>query len=215
MEKYKILIVSGPTMEPLDPVRYISNHSSGKTGFYLAESAKKRGFEEIYYISGPTLHYPDKVNLYKVKTALEMYEKALELYSEVDIIIMVAAVCDYRPKNFSEIKLKKKEAMTLELVKNPDILKELGMRKKEHQVLLGFAAETNNGIQNAKGKLINKKADFIVLNEINEENPVFAKDRNKVSFIDKQGVENLQEMSKQELAFRIIDKAIRILKKRK
>ena len=195
-----VLITSGPTQEPIDPVRFISNYSSGKTGFYIAEEAKKRNIGRIVYITGPSNHIPDNVDLVKVKTAIEMREQVLKFYNDIDLVIMAAAVSDYTSAKIYPDKIKKdQETMTLNLVKNPDILLELG-RKKEKQILVGFAAETENLFDNGQKKLKKKNLDLLVLNEISESNKAFDVDENQVYFITGKGIKVNRRMMKSEIA---------------
>lgn len=195
-----VLITSGPTQEPIDPVRFISNYSSGKTGFYIAEEAKKRNIGRIVYITGPSNHIPDNVDLVKVKTAIEMREQVLKFYNDIDLVIMAAAVSDYTSAKIYPDKIKKdQDTMTLNLVKNPDILLELG-RKKEKQILVGFAAETENLFDNGQKKLKKKNLDLLVLNEISESNKAFDVDENQVYFITGKGIKVNRRMMKSEIA---------------
>ncbi|WP_422448235.1 bifunctional phosphopantothenoylcysteine decarboxylase/phosphopantothenate--cysteine ligase CoaBC [Thermoanaerobacterium sp. DL9XJH110] len=206
----KILVTAGPTREPIDPVRYISNRSSGKMGYALAEAAVLRG-GNVVLVSGPTNLEPP-AGLYKfipVETAREMQKAVLENFSWADVIIKAAAVADYRPKNYSTEKIKKRDGETnLELVKNPDILQELG-EKKTTQVLIGFAAETEDLEENAVKKLNNKKLDFIVVNDVTQEGAGFGSDTNIVKIIHRDGrVEAFPRMSKKDVADIILDRAL-------
>jgi len=209
----KVLITAGPTRESLDPVRFITNHSSGKMGYSLATAALERG-AKVTLISGPTNLCPPKgVKLIKINTTLEMYDAVMNNYIEQNIIIKSAAVADYRPETVSTSKIKKTEGnLTLKLVRNPDILKELG-RLKEDRVLVGFAAESDNVIENAKGKIKRKNLDFIVANDITEEGAGFGIDTNIVSIIDKSDkIEKIEKCSKIQIAHRILDKANKFIK---
>lgn len=182
----RVLITAGPTYEALDPVRFIGNHSSGLMGFELARVAADLG-AEVVLISGPSnLTLDNKlVKLERITSAEEMYDKAHEYYEEVDIAICAAAVSDYRPKKVASQKIKKEtDKLSLDLIKNKDILLSLG-EKKDKQYLLGFALETENEIENAKGKLKKKNLDAIVLNSLNDEGAGFSKATNKITFIDK------------------------------
>jgi phosphopantothenoylcysteine decarboxylase/phosphopantothenate--cysteine ligase len=206
----KILVTAGPTREPIDPVRYISNRSSGKMGYALAEAAVLRG-GNVVLISGPTNLEPP-AGLYKfipVETAREMQKAVIENFSWADVIIKAAAVADYRPKNYSTEKIKKRDGeMNLELVKNPDILQELG-EKKTTQVLIGFAAETEDLEENAAKKLNKKKLDFIVVNDVTQEGAGFGSDTNIVKIIYRDGrVEAFPRMSKKDVADIILDRAL-------
>jgi len=160
----QILITAGPTREYIDPVRYISNDSSGRMGYALAEAAKAMG-AKVTLISGPTsLLHPKGVKTISVITAREMYRSALEHYKKADIIICAAAVADFRPIQQSKRKIKKDNAATINLVQNPDILKTLGKKKRSGQLLIGFALETENILKNALKKLQEKRCDMIVAN---------------------------------------------------
>jgi len=182
----KVMITAGPTYEAIDPVRFIGNHSSGMMGFELAKSAANLG-AEVFLISGPSSLNIDHemVKIIKVVSADEMYEAAHSYYDTVDIAIAAAAVADYRPKTVADQKIKKSsDDLSLELIKNKDILLSLG-KKKKSQFLVGFALETENEIENAKGKLKKKNLDAIVLNSLNDEGAGFGKATNKITFIDK------------------------------
>lgn len=203
-----ILITAGPTYENIDPVRFIGNYSSGKMGFNLAQSALEMG-AKVTLISGPSAldisH--EKLNLIKVKSALEMKAEVDKYFSDQDIIIMSAAVADYRPKNIAENKIKKdSDSMSIELVKNPDILKSLGEKKKDNQFLVGFALETQNAIENATLKLNKKKADMIVLNTLEDSGAGFGTNTNKVTFITKnKSPKEFNLKSKKEVAEDILN----------
>ncbi|MCG8330560.1 MAG: bifunctional phosphopantothenoylcysteine decarboxylase/phosphopantothenate--cysteine ligase CoaBC [Chitinophagales bacterium] len=183
----KILITAGPTYEPIDPVRFIGNRSSGKMGIALAEVAARRG-ADVTLILGPSSLSTDvsSIQVVKVQTAIEMYEAALHYFPATDIGILAAAVSDYRPKDPAQQKMKKKtDHLQLELVKNPDIAASLGQQKKKHQMMIGFALETNNALENAKGKLKKKNLDIIVLNSLEDKGAGFNHDTNKISIISK------------------------------
>ena len=184
----KVLISAGPTIEEIDPVRYISNYSSGKMGFALAETALMLG-AQVKLVSGPTDQSisTKKVNLIKVKTGSEMRKVILENYSDSEIVIMAAAVCDYKPKEFSKKKLKKdNKEINIKFEKTADILMELGKRK-ENQILIGFALENSEELVNAKNKLKNKNLDLIVLNSLNDKGAGFGHNTNKVTLISSSG----------------------------
>lgn len=201
----KILVTAGGTVEPIDPVRYIGNRSSGKMGFEIAKAAKNFG-AEVFLIAGKTdVEPPQDLKFIKVESAEEMREKILSEYDLADAVIMSAAVADYRVKNISAQKIKKDaETFTLELVKNPDILKELG-KLKTKQILIGFAAETENLIEYAKKKLEEKNLEFIVANNVTTAGAGFGVDTNVASIIKRNGeVENFPLMSKADLAEKII-----------
>lgn len=204
----KILITAGPTYEPIDPVRFIGNHSSGKMGYDLALEAANRG-AEVILISGPShLNIQhSNVQLIKITTAEEMYEECHRYYKDVDVAIAAAAVADYRPKSVANHKIKKScETFSIELEKTKDILASLG-QQKENQFLIGFALETENEIEHAKLKIQKKNLDLIVLNSLNDEGAGFGKLTNKITFIDKSFQINPMPLkSKEEVAKDILDK---------
>lgn len=204
----RIVICSGPTVEPIDPVRFLSNRSSGKSGLQLANEALKRGIPEIILIAGPTcLNMANPgFTVIPVETALEMREQ-LQRYSDAaEVIIMAAAVSDYRPAHYSKEKIKKdRETLTIQLVKNPDLLFELGQKKKPGQILVGYAAETDNILENAREKFKRKNLDLLVLNEVSAQNPAFHVDTNQVYFITAHGFQKLEMMEKSTLASRVWD----------
>lgn len=208
----KILVTAGGTIEPIDPVRFICNRSSGKMGFEIAKAAKNHGAEVILIAGNTTVDAPANLKFIKVETAEKMREEILEEFDSVDAVIMSAAVSDYRVKNIAAQKIKKdSENLTLELVKNPDILKELGQRKK-NQLLVGFAAETQNVIDYAKNKIVEKNLDFIVANDVSKEGAGFSVDTNIISIINRAGeVENFPKMTKSELAEKIILRVAKLI----
>ena len=196
----KILVTAGPTYEAIDPVRFIGNHSSGKMGFDIAESAANYG-AEVILISGPThLNTINPViNLIRVTSAKEMYDACHEYFNSVDVAICAAAVADYKPKFIAEQKIKKTEAsLTIELEKTEDILASLG-KIKQNQFLIGFALETENEIENAKLKIQKKNLDLIVLNSLQDEGAGFGKATNKITFIDKDFIVELMDLKSKEL----------------
>ena len=194
----KVLITAGPTYEAIDPVRFIGNHSSGKMGFDIANSAKKHG-AEVILITGPTNQKIDGVDLIRVVSAEEMYASCHQFFENVDVAICAAAVADYKPKFVAEQKIKKNdEAFTIELEKTKDILASLGKIKK-NQFLIGFALETENEIENAKLKIQKKNLDLIVLNSLQDEGAGFGKSTNKVTFIDKNFFVEPKELKTKEL----------------
>ena len=200
----KVLITAGGTKERIDPVRYISNDSSGKMGYALAEDAVKKGAEVILISATTALPVPKGVKIEYVESARGMQEKVLNHFSSVDIAIMVAAVSDYRVKEPATQKIKKiddEDEITLTLVKNPDILKQLGSLKKEGQTVIGFAAETHQVIEFAKQKLVKKNADFIIANDVSDQSIGFGTDMHQVTILSKTGEEILlPKVSKQLLA---------------
>ncbi|WP_278354266.1 bifunctional phosphopantothenoylcysteine decarboxylase/phosphopantothenate--cysteine ligase CoaBC [Chryseobacterium gleum] len=206
LEGKTVLITAGPTYEAIDPVRFIGNHSSGKMGFSLAEEASKRG-AKVILISGPssqTINEPN-VELHKVTSAKEMLAKVFEFYDRIDIGIASAAVADYAPKEVAKEKIKKNdENLTIELVKNPDILKTMG-EKKTHQFLVGFALETQNEEENAKGKLEKKNLDMIVLNSLRDEGAGFKNDTNKIKIFTKTEKKEFNLKSKDDVAKDILN----------
>ena len=210
----RFLITAGPTREPIDPVRFISNYSSGKMGYALAEKAIQRG-ARVTLVSGPTNLSPPLglEQFIAVKTAKEMYNAVLRHYDDVDVVIKSAAVADFSPKNIKSEKIKKHNTqMTIELEKNPDILQELG-NKKAGQILIGFAAETSDLTVNAHEKLRKKNLDFIVANDLTKAGAGFAADTNIVSIIYKDGrIEELPKMSKKDLANVILDRVMLLLR---
>lgn len=211
----RVLITSGPTVEPIDPVRYISNRSSGKTGFHIAREAYERRIKEIVFITGPTCHIPSRVRCIQVETAMEMRTKVFENLENVNVIIMAAAVCDYKIQTYFPHKIKKNsETISLDLEKNPDILLEIGIKKKDNQILVGFAAETDDIFENGKRKLTEKNMDLLVLNEISLSNPAFNVDTNEVYFLTSEEIKKLPRMKKQEIAVNIWDKIEEIARKK-
>lgn len=205
----RILVTAGATLEPLDPVRYMSNRSSGKMGYALARAARMRG-AKVTLVSGPTaLKPPRDVALSRVKTAEEMRRTVLADCGLYDVIIKAAAVLDWRPKETAEHKIKKgRGVQTLELVENPDILAELGCMQGDSRCLLvGFAAETQDLIANAKEKLKKKNLDLIVVNDVSREDAGFEADTNAVKIVYRDGhMEELPLMPKQEVADQLLDR---------
>ena len=181
-KKLNCLISAGRTREWIDPVRFISNPSSGKMGYALAEEAHTRGFD-VNLVSGPVSIKPtDGIMLTRVETAEEMRRAMIEKYDSSDLIIMCAAVSDHKPKfKWQQKKKKDQFPQNIEMIPNEDILEELGCRKKEFQTLVGFAAETENGVQNALQKLKKKKLDWIALNDISKKNIGFGSENNEIT----------------------------------
>ena len=201
-----VLVTAGPTYEAIDPVRFIGNHSSGKMGFAIAEEAEKRG-AKVILISGPTALSTDKnISLEKVNSAKEMYNAVFQYFDNTDIAIMSAAVADYAPKEVAQEKIKKNDddEMTITLVKNPDILKTMG-EKKKNQFLVGFALETQNEEENAKGKLVRKNLDMIVLNSLKDSGAGFKNDTNKIKIITPSEQKDFALKSKEDVAKDILD----------
>lgn len=205
--KKKLLITAGPTYEPIDPVRFIGNHSSGKMGFEIAKAAEKLG-AEVTLVSGPTcqkLSHYSSIKRIDVMSSEEMYQKVTEHYQNTDIVIMAAAVADYRPETVSKTKIKKnEESFSLPLLKNKDILLELG-KTKSNQFLVGFALETNNEEENALTKLNKKNLNMIVLNSLQDKGAGFSYDTNKITILDnKGGIEYFDLQTKEKVAENIL-----------
>ncbi|ACQ51979.1 bifunctional phosphopantothenoylcysteine decarboxylase/phosphopantothenate--cysteine ligase CoaBC [Clostridium botulinum] len=201
-----ILVTAGPTLAPIDPVRYITNKSSGKMGYSIAKEARDRG-AKVTLVSGPTnLKTPLGVDIIKINTNEEMLKAVKDNFEKQHIVIKSAAVADYRPKEYKEHKIKKTgNDLNLELMRDKDILKELGLIKK-NQILVGFAAESKDLLDNAKSKLEKKNLDFIVANNILSKETGFASEDNLVTIISRDGhIKNLEKMSKREVAKEIFD----------
>ena len=194
-------------MAPIDPVRYVGNHSSGKMGYAIAEEARDRG-AEVTLISGPTkLDGPQGIKIIPVNTNGEMLKASLEYFDNSDIIIKCAAVSDFKVEKYSDVKIKKNsDGFNLKLIQDNDILAELGKRKKEKQLLVGFAAESNDLIQNATTKLKKKNLDYIIANDITGSDTGFGSDYNRINIISNDGkVIALDKMSKREAAREIFN----------
>lgn len=215
MQGMNVLITAGPTQEYIDPVRYLSNPSSGKTGFALAEAAKRRG-ADVVLITGPvSLSDPEGVNMVRVRSALEMKSAVDSAFTESDIAIFSAAVSDYKPAHTEDHKLKKgvddAKLSQIVLEKNPDILAEAAANKRAGQVVVGFAAETDDVLGNAKRKLLSKQADLIVANKVGI-GEGFRSDDNEITLVSAHGVKACERASKQQLANLILDEALSIAK---
>ena len=206
-----VMVTAGPTFENLDPVRFIGNYSSGKMGYAIADSFAKQG-ANVTLISGPVgIEAPKHVHRISVQSAQQMHDACLIAAKNADIVVMAAAVADYRPEITESQKIKKQDMLTLNLVKNPDILNELGAIKPAGQTLIGFALESQNEMQFASEKLQRKNLDAIVLNSLADEGAGFAHDTNKVTIIYKNGdVNALPLMSKTAVASEIVNEAIRL-----
>ncbi|MDF9825558.1 phosphopantothenoylcysteine decarboxylase/phosphopantothenate--cysteine ligase [Breznakia sp. PF5-3] len=204
----KVLISAGPTVEKIDPVRYISNHSSGKMGYALARAARNMG-ANVTLVSGPVnIKKPNAINVIDISSAEEMAQTIKANYDDSDYVIMAAAVADFTPTHMESEKIKKKDAVnSLELKASEDILKYLGKHKK-HQKLCGFAMETTNVLKHAKDKFKQKNCDLLVVNDLNEHGAGFKVDTNRVTLIDKHDVQELTLMSKEQLAYTILNKLI-------
>lgn len=213
LKNKKVLVTAGPTYESIDPVRFIGNHSSGKMGFAIAEEFARNG-ADVTLISGPTDLNSINPNIKRidVTSANEMFEKTVKAFTKSDIAIMSAAVADYTPEKVSITKIKKSgDELHLKLKKTKDILAELGKHKTKKQILVGFALETNNEVANAKQKLQKKNLDFIVLNSLRSKGAGFGFDTNKITIIDKAGVQTDYKLkSKTEVAHDIVQKVIDI-----
>ena len=211
MKGLHVLITAGPTMEAIDPVRFISNHSTGKMGYALARVCRRRG-AEVTLVSGKTnLEAPYGVTLVPVTSAQDMFEAVSSRAKEQDMIIKAAAVADYRPVTVAENKIKKSPGdMSIALERTPDILAWLGEHRREGQVLCGFAMETEHMVEHAKEKLTRKHVDMIAANNVKVAGAGFGTDTNVVTLITEDGVEELAKMSKEEVASRIVDALLRI-----
>lgn len=211
----KIMITAGPTVESIDPVRYITNRSTGKMGYAIAKIAADRG-ADVTLVSGPTnIEPPANIKkLIKTQSAEDMYNAIIDNFDENQVIIKSAAVADYKPKTYSDKKIKKSnDDLVIELDRNKDIAYELGKIKKD-KILVGFAAETNDLIENAKGKVNKKNLDFIVANDLTEEGAGFGTDTNIVKIIDNEGnINKYPQMKKDEVANIILDKVKSLLEK--
>jgi len=211
----KVLITLGPTMEAIDPVRFISNHSTGKMGAEISFNLVQKG-AEVYIVSGPIkadVKLPFEANLIKVQSAEEMYQACLKIFPEADITILSAAVADYRPEKAETEKIKKKEdSLEIRLIKTTDIAASLGQKKKKGQILVGFALETNNEVANAKSKIERKNLDAIVLNSMNDPGAGFGFDTNKITIIDRIGQEfTFETKTKKEVANDIVEYVVKNL----
>lgn len=214
-EGRRILVTAGGTQEPIDPVRYIGNRSSGKTGYAIAGEAARRG-AQVVLVTGPTsLADPFGVDVVRVTTAMEMHAAVLERAAGVDAVVASAAVADFRPATVAPGKLKKADAPSvIELVRNPDILAELGARDPR-PVLIGFAAETSDVERHARQKLVAKRCDVIVANDVSDPSIGFGTERNRVVFVTPDGAEPLPVMSKRLIARAVVDRVARLLEGRR
>lgn len=212
----KILVTAGPTRERIDPVRFITNHSTGKMGYAIARHCMQRG-AEVTLVTGPTgLPKPLFVHVVEIESAQDMYEAVKARYGEQDIIIKSAAVADYRPASVAEEKVKKKDSdMSIALERTGDILQFLGDNRREGQFLCGFSMETENMVENSKAKLAKKHVDMIVANNLKQEGAGFGTDTNVVTLITEYGCEELPMMSKEDVAKNIVDAIVKIMEGRK
>ena len=207
-----ILVTAGPTREKIDPVRYLTNRSSGRMGFAIAEAALRRG-ARVLLVSGPTaIAAPGAAELTQVETAEEMLAAVLKFLPEATVVIKTAAVADFRPKAAAGQKIKRKGEMKLELETTADILAEVA-RRKSTQIVLGFAAETENVLENARKKLASKSLDAIVVNDVSREGIGFDSDRNAVTIISHSEVVEVPETSKWEVAHRVLDQVVKLRKR--
>ncbi|SPE45239.1 fused 4'-phosphopantothenoylcysteine decarboxylase; phosphopantothenoylcysteine synthetase, FMN-binding [Candidatus Sulfotelmatobacter sp. SbA7] len=204
-----VLITAGPTREKIDPVRYLTNRSSGRMGYALAEAALRRG-ARVLLVSGPTaLTPPGAAEVTRVESAEEMRQAVLRLLPQATIVIKTAAVADYRPKSVASQKIKRTGPMSLELEPTADILSEVA-RHKQSQIVVGFAAETQNALENARKKLATKSLDAIVVNDVSREGVGFDSDRNAVTIITQHEVVEVPETTKWEVAQRVLDQVVRL-----
>lgn len=209
-----VLITAGPTREKIDPVRYLTNRSSGRMGYALAEAALRRG-ARVLLVSGPTsLTPPEAAEVTRVESTEQMRNAVLQLLPQATIVIKTAAVSDYRPKSTVGQKIKRKGPMTLELEATADILNELAA-KKTSQLVIGFAAETENALENARQKLVSKHLDAIVVNDVSREGVGFDSDRNAVTIITHEEVVDVPETTKWEVAQRVLDQVVSLRQTRK
>ena len=215
MQGLNVLVTAGPTVEKIDPVRYITNHSSGKMGYSVAEVAAKRG-ANVTLISGPVhIDAPMFVDVVKVESAKDMYNAVMDHLKSCDILIKAAAVADYTVENISDEKIKKQDDdLSLTLSRTNDILKAAGENKEKNQVICGFSMETSNLIENSEKKLNSKNCDMIIANNLNDNGAGFGVDTNKVSIITKDNIQSLDVLSKKEVAFEILNRALELYKSR-
>ena len=213
MQHLKVLVTAGPTIEKIDPVRYITNNSSGKMGYAIAEIATRRG-ADVTLISGPTkIKPPMFVNTIYVQSANDMYKAVMENLPNCDILVKSAAVADYAVANISEEKIKKSDdKLELNLVRTKDILKKVGEHKKSNQVICGFSMETVDLIENSHKKLVSKKCDMIVANNLNEEGAGFGVDTNKVTIITEENTKSFEILTKKQVAVEVLNQALDIYK---
>ena len=207
MEGLNVLVTAGPTQEPVDPVRYITNHSTGKMGYAIARVCMRRG-ANVTLVSGPSmLEPPQFIDFVPVTTAKEMFDQVTERSAGQDIIIKAAAVADYRPKNISSEKVKKKDGeMALEMERTDDILAWLGSHKRPGQFLCGFSMETENVLENSRKKLKKKNVDMIAANSLKTEGAGFGGDTNVITIITEDGEASLDKMTKEEAASKLLDR---------
>ena len=213
----KVLVTAGPTLERLDPVRYMTNKSSGKMGYAIAERAAARG-AKVTLVSGPVhIQPPPCVEVVKVETTIQLYQTLIQLAPSQDAILQAAAPCDFRPSEASDRKIKKRNGypVTLEMTENPDVAAAIGGRKQPGQVLVTFAAETENLLENAREKMTRKNADLMVANNVSQTGAGFDVDTNIVTIISKEAVEACPIMSKHDVADVILDRVSALLSRKK
>jgi len=214
LSRETVLITAGPTREKIDPVRYLTNRSSGRMGYALAEAALRRG-ARVLLVSGPTsLKPPAAAEVTQAESAEQMRDAVLNLLPQATIVIKTAAVSDYKPKSAAGQKIKRKGPMSLDLEATPDILKELSL-KKGSTIVVGFAAETENVLENARQKLVSKNLDAIVVNDVSREGVGFDSDRNAVTIISRDEVIEVPETTKWEVAQRVLDQIVKLCQQRK
>lgn len=211
MTGIRVLVTAGPTIESIDPVRYITNHSTGKMGYAVAEEAVKRG-AEVTLISGPVhIRPPMFTNVVNVKSAADMYEAVMNRMDAFDILVKTAAVADYTPKYVSDEKIKKADGLSeIVLTRTRDILKAAGEQKQRGQVICGFSMETSNLIENSRRKLHEKNCDMIVANSLRDEGAGFGVDTNKISIITADSTQNFELLTKKEAAYEILSQALAV-----
>lgn len=212
LDGLKVLVTAGPTVERIDPVRYLTNDSSGKMGIAIAKAALERGADVTLLLGNVHLTPPSAAHVVKVQSTMDLYHAMMEHCGRQDVIIQAAAPADYRVKEIAPEKIKKQDgaSMVLELIENPDIAKAVGQRKQPEQTLVGFAAETEHLLDNAEKKLSKKNLDLIVANDVRQEGAGFGVDTNIVTFLTRDGMEHLPLMSKQEVAHRILDAILQL-----
>lgn len=210
-----VLVTAGPTYEPIDPVRFLGNRSSGKMGYAIAEAAIRRG-AKVILISGPTaLQPPSASEFVPVETAQQMRDAVMLRFPDATVVIKAAAVGDYRVREASSQKIKREKSIALELEQNPDILAELGATKFDKHILIGFAAETENGLENARKKLAKKRADAIVLNDVSRSDIGFNSDHNAVTIVTAEDTIEVGEAAKFEIAQKVLDCVVRLRQTKK
>ncbi|MDE5604472.1 MAG: bifunctional phosphopantothenoylcysteine decarboxylase/phosphopantothenate--cysteine ligase CoaBC [Eubacterium sp.] len=213
MNGLNVLVTAGPTVEKIDPVRYITNHSTGKMGYAIAEAAAKRG-AKVTLVSGPTnIEPPMFVDVINIESAEDMYNAVMQNMADCDILIKAAAVADYTIQDISDEKIKKSDDdFSLNLVRTKDILKAAGMHKKENQVVCGFSMETSNLVENSQKKLASKNCDIIIANNLKDEGAGFGTDTNKITVITKDEVNSLDLLSKKQVAVEVLNQTLKLYK---